>query len=158
MAKSKDGKNYQPTISNKKAYFEFSILEKFDAGIVLTGTEIKSVREGKVQFADAYCIFKDDGLYIMEMHISPYDFGNINNADPRRERKLLLSKKELSKLRTKSEEKGLTMVPLKLFFSDRNFAKVEIALAKGKKLFDKRHTIKDKESERSVQRELSDRE
>jgi SsrA-binding protein len=156
MAKSKDGKNYSPTISNKKATFEFSILDQFEAGIVLTGTEIKSVREGKVQFTDAYCFFKDDGLYILEMHISPYDFGNLNNLDPRRERKLLLKKKELEKLRTKSEEKGLTIVPLKMFFSERNFAKVLIALAKGKKLFDKRHDIKDKESERMVKRELSD--
>jgi SsrA-binding protein len=157
MAKSKDGgKNYQPTISNKKAFFEFAILEQFEAGIVLTGTEIKSVREGKVQFADSYCLFKDDGLYIMEMHISPYDFGNINNAETRRSRKLLLKKKELGKLKEKSEEKGLTIVPLKLFFSDRNFAKIQIGLAKGKKLFDKRNDIKDKDTDRQVKRELSD--
>lgn len=158
MAKNKEGKNYQPTISNRKATHEFAVLEQFDAGIVLTGTEIKSVREGKVQFTDAYCIFKDDGLYIMEMHISPYDFGNINNADPRRDRKLLMGKRELAKLRTKSEEKGLTIIPLKLFFGERNFAKVQIALAKGKKLFDKRHDIKDKDSERSMNRELAERE
>jgi SsrA-binding protein len=156
MAKTKDNKNYQPTISNKKATFEFAVLEQYEAGIVLTGTEIKSIREGKVQFTDAYCIFKEDGLYIMEMHISPYDFGNLNNLDPRRDRKLLLNKREASKLRTKSEEKGLTIIPLKMFFSERNFAKVQIALAKGKKLFDKRHDIKDKDSERMVKRELSD--
>ncbi len=156
MAKSKESKNFQPTISNKKATFEFAVLEQYEAGIVLTGTEIKSVREGKVQFTDAYCLFKADGLYLMEMHISPYDFGSVNNADPRRERKLLLKKREMSKLKEKSEEKGLTIIPMKLFFSERNFAKVQIALAKGKKLFDKRADIKDKDTDRIVKRELSD--
>lgn len=127
-----------------------------EAGIALTGTEIKSIREGKVQFTDAYCIFKEDGLYVIEMHISPYEFGNLNNADPRRDRKLLLSKKELSKLQTKSEEKGLTIIPVKIYFNERNFAKVQIALAKGKKLFDKRQDIKDKDTERQLKRELSE--
>jgi SsrA-binding protein len=156
MAKGKEDKNYKPTILNRKASHEYTYLDIYEAGIVLTGTEIKSIREGKVQFTDAYCIFKEGELILMEMHISPYDFGNLNNEDPRRERKLLLSKKELSKLRTKSEEKGLTIIPTKMYFSDRNFAKVQIALAKGKKLFDKRADIKDKDTDRQLKRELSE--
>jgi SsrA-binding protein len=156
MAKSKEDRNYKPTITNKRASHEYTFLEVVEAGIVLTGTEIKSIREGKVQFGDAYCIFKDDELYILEMHISPYDFGNLNNADPRRERKLLVSKKERNKLKSKSEEKGLTIIPVKLYFSERNFAKLQIALAKGKKLFDKRHDIKDKDTERQMKREMSE--
>ena len=156
MAKDKEVKSFKPTINNRKASHEYSFLEVFEAGIVLNGTEIKSVREGKVQFADAYCIFKNEELFLVEMHISPYDFGNINNVDPRRERKLLLKKKEIAKLKTKSEEKGLTIIPTKMFFSERNFAKVQIALAKGKKLFDKRQDIKEKDTERLVKRELSE--
>ncbi len=157
MAKKKKGeKNYSPTIKNKKASYEFTFIDKFQAGIVLTGTEIKSIREGKVQFTDAFCAFHKDGLYIREMHISPYAFGNINNGDPRRPRKLLLSKKELARLKSQMDEKGLTIIPTRLYFNDRNFAKIEIALAKGKKLFDKRHDIKEKDNARMVKRELSD--
>ena len=156
MAKDKDDKRYQPTITNRKASHDYSFIELLEAGIVLTGTEIKSIREGKVQFTDAYCIFKEDGLYLMEMHISAYDFGNLNNVEPRRERKLLISKKESNKLKMKSEEKGLTIIPTKLYFSERNFVKVQIALAKGKKLFDKRNDIKEKDTERQTKREMSE--
>lgn len=154
--KKKEAQNYKPTIKNKRASFEYSFLELFQAGIVLNGTEIKSVREGKVQFTDAFCAFQSDGLYVREMHISPYEFGNINNTDPRRPRKLLLSKRELKKLKAQMDEKGLTIIPTRLYFNERNFAKVEIALAKGKKLFDKRHDIKDKDTSRQVKRELAD--
>ncbi|MBK9451400.1 MAG: SsrA-binding protein SmpB [Bacteroidetes bacterium] len=156
MAKNKEDKSFQPTINNRKASHEYTYLDIYEAGIVLTGTEIKAVREGKVQFADAYCLFKDGELFVVEMHISPYDFGNINNEDPRRERKLLLAKKELKKLKTKADEKGLTIIPTKMYFSDRNFAKIQIALAKGKKLFDKRNDIKDKDTDRQLKREIAD--
>jgi SsrA-binding protein len=155
MAKNKEDQHFKPTINNRKASHDYSFLEFFEAGIVLNGTEIKSVRQSKVQFSDAYCIFRDGELFLVEMHISPYDFGNIHNTDPRRDRKLLLKKRELSRLRTKSEEKGLTIVPLKMYFSDRNFAKVQIALAKGKKLFDKREDIKEKDTERQLRREMT---
>lgn len=143
-------------MNNRKALHEFSILEQYEAGIVLTGTEIKSVRESKVQFTDAYCIFMEDGLYVMDMHISPYEFGSLNNTEPRRPRKLLLAKRELAKLQEKSEEKGLTIIPIKLYFNDRNFAKLQIALAKGKKLYDKRNDIKDRDNKRIMDRDLSE--
>ena len=137
---------------NKKAQFEYFFLENFEAGIVLTGTEVKSVRLGNIQFADAFCYFKDDALYLKDLYIAPYSHGNIHNPDPRRERKLLLKKRELERLQTKSEEKGLTIVPVRIFFNERNFCKVEIALAKGKKLFDKRESIKEREHKRNLQR------
>jgi SsrA-binding protein len=156
MAKNKEDKNYRPTINNRRASHDFTFLEVYETGIVLTGTEIKSIREGKIQFSDAYCLFKDEELYVLEMHISPYDFGNINNVDPRRDRKLLISKKERKKLKAKSEEQGLTIIPVKIYFNERNFAKLQIALAKGKKLFDKRHDIKEKDTDRQMKRELSE--
>lgn len=155
MAKKKpQEKNYRPTIKNKKARFEYHFLDEYEAGIVLTGTEIKSVREGKVQLGEAYCVFKGDELYIKDMHISHYKHGSIFNPDPRRERKLLLRRRELTKLKAKSEEKGLTIVPVRLFFNKRNYAKLVIALAKGKKLYDKRHDIKDRDTQRMLDREL----
>lgn len=141
---------------NRQARFEFHFLETHIAGIVLTGTEIKSIRESKVNLKEAYCYFRNGELYIKDMHINPYEMGNIHNVDPVRERKLLLSKLELKKLKTKSEEKGLTIIPIRIFFNDRNLAKLEIALAQGKKLYDKREDIKSRDTQRIIQRELNE--
>lgn len=149
-------KTKSPTILNRQAKFEYHFIETYVAGLVLKGTEIKSVREGKVNIKEGYCYFRDGELYIKDMHINPYTLGNIHNVDPVRERKLLLSKLELKKLKTKSEEKGLTIIPVKLFFNDRNLAKLEIALAQGKKLYDKREDIKSRDTQRMVQRELNE--
>jgi SsrA-binding protein len=133
-------------IKNKKAYFEFYIHETFTAGLQLLGTEIKSIREGKVNINDAFCTFLNEQLYVRNMHIAEYSHGSFYNHEQKRDRALLLNKKELRKLKDKGEEKGFTIVPLRLFISDRGFAKLEIGLAQGKKLFDKRDTIKDRES------------
>jgi len=139
---------------NKKAGFEFYLLEKFIAGIVLSGTEIKSVRAGKVSLNDAYCSFVNNELFIKNMHIAEYDHGNIYNHEPKRDRKLLLTKRELKKLRSKNVEKGVTVVPTQMFINDKGFAKIEIALAKGKKLYDKRDTIKDRDTLRDSERKI----
>lgn len=139
-------------IKNKKAFFEFHILDQYTAGIRLLGTEIKSIREGKANINDAFCTFFEDGLYIRNMHIAEYSHGSFYNHEAKRDRQLLLTKKELKKLRTKSEERGFTIVPLRMFISKRGFAKVEIALAQGKKDFDKRETIKERETKREMDR------
>lgn len=141
-------------IRNKKAYFEYHILEKFTAGIKLLGTEIKSIREGKANLSDAYCTFIDNQLYVRNMHIAEYSHGSFYNHEMKRDRVLLLTKKELKKLREKGEEKGFTIIPLALFISDRGFAKLEIGLAQGKKIYDKRDTIKDRESKIELDRAL----
>lgn len=140
-------------IRNKKAYFEFEFIDKFIAGIQLTGTEIKSIREGKVNMNDGWCYFQKNELWIKNLNISTYDKGTHYNHEPLRPRKLLLNKKELKKLEDKIKEKGLTVIPLRLFINDRGFAKLEIALAKGKKLHDKRDTIKEREAKREMGRE-----
>lgn len=137
-------------IRNKKASFEYQILENFIAGIKLLGTEIKSIREAKANISDAFCTFINSELYVRNLHVSEYSHGSFYNHEAKRDRKLLLTKKELKKLLVKSEDKGLTIIPLKIFISDRGFAKMEIALAQGKKAFDKRDTIK----ERDVKREI----
>ena len=139
-------------IRNKRASFEFQFIEKFVAGIALQGTEIKSIRMGKVNFLDAYCAFHDNELFLYEMHISPYEKGTHYNHEPKRHRKLLLTKRELKRLNSKSEEKGLTIVPTRIFLGARGFAKVEIALARGKKTFDKRESIKEKDLKRDLER------
>jgi SsrA-binding protein len=139
-------------IRNKRAGFEFEFIEKFTAGIVLNGTEIKSIRMGKVNFLDSYCAFQENELYLMEMHISPYEKGTHYNHEPKRDRKLLLTKKELRRLNSKSEEKGLTIVPTRIFLGARGFAKVEIALARGKKTYDKRESIREKDLKRDLER------
>ncbi|MDR0559279.1 MAG: SsrA-binding protein SmpB [Prevotellaceae bacterium] len=138
-------------IKNKRAEFEYEFLERFTAGIVLFGTEIKSIRAGKAGLVDSYCYFSDGELYIKGLHISEYWWGNINNHDPKRERKLLLTRKELNKLQKKVKEKGLTIIASKLFVADNGYAKLVIGLAKGKKAYDKRETIK----ERDVKRQLA---
>ncbi len=140
------------SIRNKKAYFEYHILDKYTAGIKLLGTEIKSIREGKVNINDAFCTFINKGLYVMNMHIAEYSYGSFYNHEAKRERALLLNKKELKKLREKSDEKGFTIVPLSLFISERGFAKLEIGLAQGKKIFDKRETMKERDSKIEMQR------
>ncbi len=139
-------------ISNKKATFEFEIIDKFTAGIMLTGTEIKSIREGKANMSDAYCSFTSGELFVRNLHISEYDMGTHYNHEPKRARKLLLQKKELKKLNTKVKEKGLTIVPLKIFLSGTGYAKMDIALAKGKKTFDKRESIKERDVKRDMER------
>ncbi|MBY0424087.1 MAG: SsrA-binding protein SmpB [Cytophagales bacterium] len=138
-------------IKNKKVLFEYQLLDTYVAGIILEGTEIKSIRQGKVNFMDAYCYFAGSELRVKSLNISEYANASFYKHSPDRERGLLLKKKELKKLLAKSEEKGLSIVPVKLFINDRGFAKLEIALAKGKKLHDKRDDIK----ERDIKRELS---
>ena len=139
-------------LNNRKAYFEYQIEAKYIAGMVLYGTEIKSIRASKVSFNDSYCIFNEGELFVKSLHIAEYNMGTHYNHDPLRERKLLLQKKELRKLENKIKEKGYTIVPLKIFISEKGFAKIEIGLGKGKKLYDKRETIKSRESDRDVKR------
>ncbi len=137
-------------IRNKKATFEYSILEKFVAGIQLLGTEIKSIRQSKANIGDAFCAFINGELYVRNMDIAEYSHGSFYNHPAKRDRKLLLNKKELKKLTIKGEDKGLTIIPLRIFINERGFAKMEIALAQGKKAFDKRESLK----ERDIKREL----
>ena len=139
-------------IKNKKAYFEYHILDTYIAGIRLLGTEIKSIREGKANINDAFCSFFESDLYIRNMHIAEYSHGSFYNHEAKRDRQLLLTKKELKKLKTKADERGFTIIPLRMFISNRGFAKVEIALAQGKKDFDKRDTIKERDSKRELAR------
>jgi len=139
-------------ISNRKAYYEYYIEDKYIAGLVLSGTEIKSLRAGKASFNDSYCIFDRGELYVKSLHISEYSFGTYANHEPLQERKLLLNKKELKKLEGKIKEKGYSIIPLKIFLSEKGFFKMEIGLGKGKKIYDKRETIKERESDRDVKR------
>ena len=129
-------------IRNKKASHDYEFLDKFIAGIQLRGTEIKSIREGKAALTDSYCFFSEGELFVKGMHIAEYWWGNLNNHDPLRERKLLLTKRELRKLDRKVKETGLTIIVLKVFVNERGLAKAEIALAKGKKEYDKRQTLR----------------
>ncbi|RMG83782.1 MAG: SsrA-binding protein SmpB, partial [Bacteroidetes bacterium] len=141
-------------IKNKKAFFNYEILEKYEAGLQLTGTEIKSIRNGKAGINEAYCYFKNGELFVKNMYIAEYEQGTFYNHEPRRERKLLLHKKELRKLEKKLEQKGLTIIPLRLYINKRGWAKLEIGLAKGKKLYDKRETIKERDIKRDLGRKL----
>ncbi len=133
-------------IKNKRAFFEYQILDTYIAGVQLLGTEIKSIRQGKANLSDAYCAFLDDILYIRNLHISEYSHGSFYNHEAKRDRVLLLKKNELKKLSAKLIDKGLTVIPLKMFVNERGYAKIEIGLAQGKKLHDKRDSIKDRES------------
>lgn len=140
-------------IKNKKARFEYEILDKYTAGIVLTGTEIKSIRQSKASIAESFCEFNDRGeLFVINMTIQEFDHATYFNHRPKAERKLLLNKKELKKLQKDVQAKGLTIVPLLLFITDNGYAKLEIALAKGKKLFDKRESIKERDTKRDLDR------
>lgn len=135
-------------IKNKKASFEYEFLETFTAGIVLTGTEIKSIRAGKASLVDSYCYFANDELYVKNMHIADYWWGSFNKHDPKRDRKLLLTKRELRRLARAVKEKGNTIVSTRLFISENGYAKLNIALARGKKEYDKRQSIKEKDMRR----------
>jgi len=141
-------------IENRKAKFDYQFMDTLTAGMVLKGTEIKSIREGKAGLADSYCYFKNDELYVRNFHITEYENASFRNHEPMRERKLLLTKHELSKWLRKVKDQGLTIVPVRLFISDKGFAKMDIALAKGKKAFDKRETIKKRDVEREMNRKF----
>ena len=142
-------------ILNKKAKFEYIILDRYTAGIVLYGTEIKSIREGKASLVDSYCAVEHGEMYVKQMHIAEYRFGSYANHEAKRDRKLLLTKKELRKLAADSKNPGFTIVPTRLFIGDKGLAKLVIALAKGKHEYDKRQSIKDNEDKREIARAFS---
>ena len=148
--KEKDPNNIN--IRNKKASFEYHFIDKYVTGIVLQGSEIKSIRDGKVNLQASYCVVHKEEAFVKELHISPYKHASHFNHEPKRERKLLLSKREIRKLAAKSQEKGLTIVPVRLFVTNKGLAKLEIALAKGKKLHDKRYEIKEKDLKKDLDR------
>lgn len=150
MAKEK--KKQKVEITNRKASFEYYFVQEFDAGIMLTGSEIKSIRGGNANLSDAYCLFENGELWVRNLYIAEYEYGTDCNHLPRRNRKLLLRKPELRKLERGVKEKGSTIIPYKLYISDRGFAKLAIALARGKKSFDKRDTIKAREDKRDLDR------
>lgn len=150
MAKDRFSKTVN--IQNRQARFEYEILDKYTAGIVLTGTEIKSIREGKVNLQDGYCYFNNGELFVKAVNITPYAQGTHYNHEATRERKLLLKKTEINKLEGKIEEKGLTLIPLRLFINDRGFAKMEIAVGRGKKLHDKRDSMRERDAKRELDR------
>lgn len=141
-------------IKNKRAAFEYFFLDRYVAGLQLTGTEIKSVREGKASIAEAYCVIINDELWIRNMNINEYSKASHYNHEPKRDRKLLLKKQELKKLAAQLKNQGLTIVPLRIFISDSGYAKAEIVLAKGKKLYDKRESIKKQDTERELSRKF----
>ena len=141
-------------IKNRSAYHEFFIDNKYEAGMILLGTEVKSMREGKVSFNDSYCLVHKGELWLKSLHIAEYSHGNLNNHDPLRDRKLLLRKREIQKIDSKLKEKGYTIIPLRIYFNEKGLAKIELGLAKGKKLHDKRESIKQKDVEREMKRYL----
>jgi SsrA-binding protein len=142
-------------LSNRKAYHEFFFEDTYIAGMVLSGTEIKSLRSGKASFNDSYCYFHRGELFVKSLHISEYAFGTYTNHAPMQERKLLLTKRELKKLESKTTEKGYSIIPLRIFISEKGFAKMEIGLGKGKKIYDKRDSIKQRETDRDIKRRYS---
>lgn len=142
-------------INNRQAYFNYHIEDKYDAGIVLLGTEVKSVRDGKVSFNDSFCLFDKGELWIRSMYIAEYSHGTVNNHIAVHDRKLLLTKRELKKLQSKIKEKGYSIVPLKIYFNEKNLVKIQIGLGKGKKSYDKRETIKTRDTERDMKRYIS---
>lgn len=139
-------------IKNRRASFDYEIIETFDAGIVLTGTEIKSIRQGKAGLTDTYCLVINGELWVKNMYIAEYSQGSYNNHLTHRDRKLLLNKKEIQKIAKAAEQPGFSIVPLRVFLTDRGFAKMVIAIARGKKLFDKRQSIKEREDKRAMER------
>lgn len=138
-------------VSNRKAYHDYFVLERFEAGVALKGTEVKSLRQGGANLQDSYALLKNGEVWLLGLHISPFEKGNINNHDPRRDRKLLLHKNEIRRLIGKTTEKGLTLVPLRIYFK-KNIAKVELAIARGKKSYDKRESIARRDAEREIRR------
>ena len=141
-------------MNNRQAYYNYFIEDKYEAGIVLLGTEVKSIREGKVSFNDAFCMFEKNELWVRGLYIAEYSHGTVNNHIAVHDRKLLLNRRELNKLQNKLKDKGLTIVPLKVYLTDKSFVKVEIGLAKGKKNYDKRETIKQRDTEKEIKRYL----
>ena len=139
-------------ISNRKAHYEYFFEATYTAGLVLSGTEIKSLRVGKASFNDSYCIFFKGELFVKSLHISEYAFGTYTNHEPLQERKLLLNKRELRKLESKIKEKGYSIIPLRIFISEKGYAKMDIGLGKGKKNYDKRESIKERENDRDIKR------
>ena len=146
----------QVRIKNKKAWHEYLLQEEFTAGMVLLGTEIKSIREGKVNLTDSYCTFSNDELFVLNMHIAEYKYGNQFNHDPKRPRKLLLKRRELRKIQGKVKDKGVTVVPVELFVNEVGLAKLTIYIARGKKTFDKRESLKNKDQKREMERRQED--
>jgi SsrA-binding protein len=142
-------------IKNRSAYHDYFIEDKYDAGMVLAGTEVKSIREGKVSFADSFCTFQQGELWVKNMHIAEYRLGTTNNHLSVHDRKLLLTKRELRKLEGKTKDKGYTIVPLRIFFSEKGYAKLEIGLGRGKKLYDKRDSIKQRDTDKEIKRALN---
>jgi len=145
-------KSNELEISNRKAYYEYFFEQTYIAGLVLSGTEIKSLRAGKASFNDSYCIFHNGELFVKSLHISEYSFGTYTNHEPMQERKLLLNKRELQKLEAKTKEKGYSIIPLKIFLAESGYFKMEIGLGKGKKNYDKRESIKERETDRDIKR------
>ena len=142
-------------IKNRSAYHDYFIEDKFDAGMVLAGTEVKSIRDGKVNFVDSFCVFFQGELWVRNMHIAEYRFGTTNNHLAVHDRKLLLHKRELRKLENKLKDKGYTLVPLRIFFNEKGYAKLEIGLGKGKKNYDKRESIKQRDTQKEIKRHLN---
>lgn len=143
--------------SNRKARHDYEVLETFEAGIELTGTEVRSLRENNCQLTDTFALIRDGEAWLLNLHISPYSHGSIFNGDPDRKRKLLLHKKQIRYLAQKTQEKGLALVPLEMYFNDNGMVKVELALARGKKLYDKRNTMKERDAKRDIERALKAR-
>ncbi len=141
-------------IQNRKAAHEFHFIDKYTAGVVLKGTEIKSIRQGKVNMQDAFCMFLNNELVVRNLHISEYERGNIHNHNPKGDRKLLLNRRELNKLEKALDQNGMTIVPSRVFINEKGWAKIEIALARGKRLYDKRETLKEKDAQRELERDL----
>ncbi len=141
-------------MNNRQAYYNYFIEDKYVGGVVLLGTEVKSIREGKVSFNDAFCLFEDNELWVRGLYIAEYSHGTVNNHIAVHDRKLLLQKRELKKLQSKLKDKGLTIVPLKVFLNEKNLVKIEIGLAKGKKNYDKRETIKARDMSKEIKRFL----
>lgn len=142
----------QVNIKNRKSHFNYEIGDTFTAGIVLTGTEIKSIRDGKASLTDSYCVVDRGEVWVKGMHVSEYFYGSYNNHVARRDRKLLLSKKEIAKIEKESSDAGFTIIPLRIFISEKGFAKLVIGIGKGKKSYDKRQTIKEREDKRNIDR------
>jgi SsrA-binding protein len=157
MAGKKDKASDRRIASNKKAYHEFFVEDTYECGIVLTGTEVKSIRENGLSLQESYATIHQGEVWLMGMHIKPYSHGNIANVDPDRDRKLLMHKKQIRLLTTKIKEQGYTLVPTKIYFSPENRVKVELGLCKGKKLYDKRHDIAKRDAQRDVERQLKSR-
>jgi len=144
-------------IKNRKASFEYQFIDKYVAGIMLLGTEIKSIRNNQANISDAHCVFMEEELFVKNLHIAEYSHGGKSNHEPKRARKLLLNRQELNKMIGKVKEKGMSIIPIRLFINDKGKAKLEIALAKGKKIYDKRESIKEKDLKRDFAREQSNR-